>query len=1048
MRMFFTEEKLKKQIAVIRSAIHKQSQEISEFKIFNGDCPGAEKEDFDDSQWDLFQIGERWGGYDQIAWFRTRIPIPEDWRNQKLVIRILTGPRDGYGSAAESQLYVNGFPLQALDVWHEEAWLPLEYASLKKLKIALRSWSGMYQIPPQRRMAEARLIRIDEDAETFYYLADTILKLILVLNEHDYKRALLTNCLDKALQQVNFFELKSPEFYHSIRAALDILQQGLAELQIDELKPKVNAIGHSHIDMAWMWRSQHTREKARRTFSTVLNLMRQYPEYQYIHTSPQLYKFVKQDDPELFERIKEKVAEGRWEPNGGVWVECDTNIPTGESLVRQFLYGKRFFKQEFGIDSKVLWLPDTFGFSWAIPQIMKKSGMSYFACSCIHWSKYNRFPHDTFYWRGLDGSEVLVTFFTAPGETIRNHYNYNGLIAPYDVQVAWEHYREKRKNDELLMPFGWGDGGGGPTREMLESIRAQANLPGHPSVKIGRVESYFERLESRLKQEKVMVWDGEIFQENLQGVYTSQARNKRLNRLSEILIHDAEWFNSLSCTLKPDTDYPQKEINENWEKILHLQFHDVLPGTSIHAVVEDSMQDYAVIDHAGSGLRDNALRSIAEEIQSEIDALVIFNSIPWQRREIVKIPWTPQIAAKTILDSEGTPQLMQEIEEDGEKKILLECDQLPVWGYRTFPWVSKKINSPDSELRAKLDLMENQYYRIQFNPIGQITSLFDKQRQFESIPPGEKGNVLQVFEDRPFNGEAWVIDPYYQDKMTVIDHLLSSEVEESGPIRAVIRFTWQFSDSTITQWVTLYRNNPRIDFRTCLDWHQHQMLLKAAFPLNIRATSATYEIQFGNIQRPTHQNTPIDVPHFENPAQKWVDLSEGDYGVALLNDCKYGYDVKDNVMRLTLHRSPTEPDPQADQGMHYLTYSLLPHEGTWRNSIVAEQAYALNYPLHTALVSANTSGSLPSQLSWATIDCDHVILETLKKAEDESAWIIRLYEYKQYRNERVSLHFWQDIKRAVEVDLMEENEEQLEFDHNRVTFSIHPYEIKSIKVWF
>jgi alpha-mannosidase len=335
MRMFFTEEKLKKQIAFIRSAIHKQNQEISEFKIFNGDCPGAEKEDFDDSQWDLFQIGERWGGYDQIAWFRTYIPIPEDWRNQKLVIRILAGPRDGYGSAAESQLYVNGFPLQALDVWHEEAWLPLEYASLKELKIALRSWSGMYQIPPQRRMAEARLIRIDEDAETFYYLADTILKLILVLNEHDYKRALLTNCLDKALQQVNFFELKSPEFYHSIRAALDILQQGLAELQIDELKPKVNAIGHSHIDMAWMWRSQHTREKARRTFSTVLHLMRQYPEYQYIHTSPQLYKFVKQDDPELFERIKEKVAEGRWEPNGGVWVECDTNIPTGESLVRQ-----------------------------------------------------------------------------------------------------------------------------------------------------------------------------------------------------------------------------------------------------------------------------------------------------------------------------------------------------------------------------------------------------------------------------------------------------------------------------------------------------------------------------------------------------------------------------------------------------------------------------------------------------------------------------------------------------------------------------------------
>ncbi len=1045
--MFFTEEKIKKQITVIRSAIHKESQEISAFKFFEGDCPDAEKDDFDDSQWSLFQVGNRWGGNDQIAWFRTSIPIPEDWRDQKLVIRILAGPRDGYGSTAESQLYVNGFPLQALDVWHEEAWIPPEYANQQELQIALRSWSGMYQIPPQRRMAEARLIRIDEDAETFYYLADTILKLILVLNEHDYKRAKLLNLLDKASQLVCFFDLKSLEFYQSIGAALDMLKQGLAELQINELKPRVNAIGHSHIDMAWMWRSHHTREKARRTFSTVLHLMRQYPEYKYIHTSPQLYKFVKQDDPVLFERIKERVDEGRWEPNGGMWVESDTNIPMGESLVRQFLYGKRFFEQEFGIDSKVLWLPDTFGFSWAIPQIMKKSGISYFACSCIHWSKYNRFPHDTFYWRGLDGSEVLVTFFTAPGETIRNHYNYNGLIAPYDVQVAWEHYREKRMNEELLMPFGWGDGGGGPTREMLESIRAQANLPGHPSVNIGKVEPYFERLELRLKQEKVMVWDGEIFQENLQGVYTSQARNKRFNRLSEILFHDAEWFNSLSCTLKPGIDYPQEEINENWEKILHLQFHDVLPGTSIHAVVEDSMQDYSEIIHSGSRLRDNALQTIADSIQSESDALVIFNTTPWQRNEVITVPWTPQIAGKTIADPERNPQMIQEIIEDGEKKILLECDQLPGWGYRTIPWVSRKNVLQNNELQAALDSMENKFYRIQFNSNGQIASLFDIQRQFEILPPQENGNVLQVFEDRPFNGEAWVIDPYYQDKMTIIDRLVSSKVEETGPIRAVVRFTWQFSDSTITQWVTLFRNNPRIDFRTCINWQQHQMLLKAAFPLNIRATSATYEIQFGNIQRPTHQNTSIDVPHFENPAQKWVDLSEGDYGVALLNDCKYGYDVKDNVMRLTLLRSPTEPDPQADQGLHYLTYSLLPHEGTWRNSIVAEQAYALNYPLHTAMISTNPSGSLPTQLSWATIDCDHVIMETLKKAEDEQAWIVRLYEYKQCRNKQVSLHFWKYLKRAVEVDLMEKNEELLEFSNKQVTFSIRPYEIKTIKVW-
>jgi alpha-mannosidase len=1046
--MFFTEEKLKKQIAVIKSAIHKESREITAFKFYPGDCSGAERIDFDDSAWNLFHVGERWGGYDQIVWFRTSIQIPDGWHDQKMVIRILAGPRDGYGSAAESQLYVNGFPLQALDVWHEEAWLPPEFASQPELQIALRSWSGMYQNPPQRRFAEARLVRIDEDAEQLYYMADTILKLILVLNEHEYKRAVLLNLLNNALQMVSFYQIRSAKFYQSIRQALDFLQQGLLDLQYDELKPKVNAIGHSHIDMAWMWRSHHAREKARRTFSTVLHLMRQYPEYQFIHTSPQLYKFVKEDDPVLFERIKEKVREGQWEPNGGVWVESDTNIPTGESLVRQFLYGKRFFKQEFGIDTKVLWLPDTFGFSWAIPQIMKKSGMSYFACSCIHWSKYNRFPHDTFHWRGMDGSEVLVTFFTAPGETIRNHYNYNGLIAPYDVQVAWEHYREKRQNEELLMPFGWGDGGGGPTREMLESIRAQANLPGHPSVQIGKVERYFGRLADRLEKEDVKVWDGEIFQENLQGVYTSQARNKRANRLSEILMHDTECLNAFSTALIPGTTYPQKIINENWEKILQLQFHDVLPGTSIHAVVDDSLQDYAEIIQSGTELRDNAEHALANAICTDIDALVIFNTIPWQRNDVVTIPWTSQLAGKTISNSEGTSLLTQESYEDGEKKLLVECNHLPGLGFQTYHWIPRNMNTSVRDIQATVDWMENQYYHLQFNALGQITSLFDKQQEREILPPQQAGNVLQIFEDRPFDGEAWVIDPYYQDKLTVIENLVTREVEEVGPIRAVIRFQWQYSNSTITQRVTLYRNNPRIDFRTSIDWHQHQMLLKVAFPVSIRMTYATYEIQFGNIQRPTHQNTSLDVPHFENPAQKWVDVSEGDYGVALLNDCKYGYDVKDNMIRLTLHRSPTEPDPQADQGLHQLTYSLLPHAGTWRDSQVAEQAYALNYPLHAVSIPPNPAGILPAQFSCVVVDCDHVILETLKKAEDDDAWIVRLYEYKQFRNERVQLQFWRDIKQAVEVDLMEEHEEPVEFDANQITFSMRPYEIKSIKVWF
>jgi len=508
--MFFTVGKITKQLKEIKASIHRERRDISQFKYIESDHPGAQASSFDDSTWNDFSLGGLWGGYDKIAWFRTHVPIPQDWRDEKVILRFLIGPRDGYGSTAETQLYVNGFPLQAIDVWHEEAWLPPEYTQLDEIVVALRAWNGIYLTPPQRRFREAALIKIDQPTERFYYLTDTLLQAVRQLDENDLRRTNLLNLLNRAFISVDFFEPRSQSYYSSVADSLDQLTEGLKELQVGEIKPSVNAIGHSHIDMAWMWQSHHTREKARRTFSTMLHLMRQYPEFQYLHSSPQLYQFVKQDDPELYARVKAKIASGQWEPTGGWWVESDTNLAGAESLVRQVLFGKRFIRREFGLDSKVLWMPDTFGFSWVIPQLMKKSGMEYFACSSIHWSKFNRFPHDTFHWRGMDGSEVLVTFFTAPGETIKNHYNYNGLANPYDVKTAWEHYRQKDVNTELLMPFGWGDGGGGPTREMLEAIHAQADIPGIPRVHMGKVEPYFERLAERLKEKEIPVWDGEL----------------------------------------------------------------------------------------------------------------------------------------------------------------------------------------------------------------------------------------------------------------------------------------------------------------------------------------------------------------------------------------------------------------------------------------------------------------------------------------------------------------------------------------------------------
>ncbi len=1042
--MFFTIGKIQKQLKEIQSSIHREKYDIPQFKFIESDPLGAQAPDFDDRTWEDFLLGGLWGGYDKIAWFRACVPIPKAWRDEKLVLRFLVGPRDGYSSTAETQLYVNGFPLQAIDVWHEEAWLPPEYTRLDEIVVALRAWNGIYLTPPQRRFKEASLIKIHQPTERFYYLTNTLLRAVQQLDEHDLRRTSLLALLNRAFVSVNFLEPRSPSFYGSVAEALDQLTEGLKKLQVGELKPSVNAIGHSHIDMAWMWQSHHTREKARRTFSTMLHLMRQYPEFHYIHSSPQLYEFVKQDDPELYARVKEKVASGQWEATGGWWVESDTNLTGGESLVRQVLFGKRFMRREFGLDCKVLWMPDTFGFSWVIPQLMKKSGMEYFACSSIHWSKFNRFPHDTFHWRGMDGSEVLVTFFTAPGETIKNHYNYNGLANPYDVKTAWEHYRQKDVNTELLMPFGWGDGGGGPTREMIEAIRAQADIPGIPSVHIGKVEPYFERLAERLQEKDIPVWDGELYLEYCQGVYTSQAYNKRANRLSERLFHDAEWLSSLADTLTGETAYPQTELNAGWEIILHNQFHDVLPGTSIPQVVEDCRLDYARVEQIGQGALTVAQESLVRRIHTDEESVVVFNPLAWSRGGLIEIPWSESLAGKTLSVEDGKVLVSQTAGSEEQKRLLFDVGLVPSFGYRAFSLVSD--SQPEAnEITVTPTFLENRFYQIALNTNGHITSLFDKRNEREVLTA--PGNVLQLFEDRSINGEAWNIDIFYQDKMRQVDDLLEAAVEETGPVRGVLRLTWRFANTTITQRLTIYHNSPRIDFRTELDWHEHQVLLKAAFPVNVRATRSTYDIQFGSIERPTHWNTSFDVAHYENPAHKWVDLSEGNYGVALLNDCKYGYDVKDNQMRITLHRSPTEPDETADQGRHEFTYSLLPHAGNLRESDVIHEAYALNDPLMARLVPANLRGDLPSAYTWAEVDVDHVVLETVKKAEDEDAWIVRIYECKQYRSNAVTITFGQPIRKAVECNLLEEDEIPVAYQDNQLTVAVKPFEIKTFKIW-
>ena len=793
---------------------------------------------------------------------------------------------------------------------------------------------------------------------------------------------------------------------------------------------------------------RHAREKGVRTFTTALHLMRQYPEYRFMHSAPAAYKNLEADDPPLFERVKAKIAAGEWEITGGMWVESDTNLPNGESLVRQFLLGRRYIREKFGQDTSVLWLPDVFGYSGALPQIAAKSGIRTFMTTKISWSQINRFPYDTFHWRGLDGTELLTHFVTTPDSSAW-FYTYNGQAEPRDLKGLWDQYRQKDVNDELLHLYGWGDGGGGPTQAMIESALALNNLPGLPRVELGTAEPYFQRLHERLANQVLPVWDGELYLEYHRGTYTSQAFNKRANRKAEVLYHQAEWLCSLAAVLT-GAPYPAASLRSGWERLLFNQFHDILPGSSIHDVYLDCREDYALINEVGETAVRQALAALLPEIKTDAPSVVVFNPVGWARAGLVTVP---------LGDLEGQPLSATETQvvehaTSGRRQLLVavpetpfDFPRIPAYGYRAVP-LDSADRLADSPFIITPTRLENRFLSVTLNDRGQLTSVFDKDVEREVLAPGARGNSFQAFEDKPMNFDAWDIDLYYQEKMREVDDLIEAVVEETGPLRGVLRLRWRFHDSVITQRLTIYRDQPRLDFRTEVDWRQSQVLLKVAFPVNIRATRATYDIQFGSVERPTHWNTSWDYARFEVVAHKWVDLSEGNYGVALLNDCKYGHDVRDNVMRLTLIKSAIDPDPTADQGHHEFVYSLFPHGGDWRTGGVVEQGYALNYPLHGAVVPAQPLGRLPTAYCFAGVDAEHVVVDTVKQAEDDGAWIVRVYECGQTRNNGLVLSLGQPIARAVETNLVEEEERPMAHNGNQLTFAIQPFEIKTFKVWF
>jgi len=1050
----FILEKAKKYLNEdINSSRYIEEVDISGWRYMEFDADDAphglaDFEDLPQSDFVPISISDRWGGYDRTAWFTTNLEIPHGFikPGMKYGLRLELGEGRGWGQNVEGLLYINGTAVQGIDSCHLEVFINGDITKWRQLKLAIKAWAGLPDKPKFRVFGETKLFMVHPAADEFYFVAKALTDSIPLLPKNDLKRFKLAKLLQETFKHINFLNPKSEEYYASIEDALHFLKTGLAELRKPEVKPTIHAVGHSHIDMAWLWRLSATREKASRTFATVLNLMRQYPEYYFMHSSPQLYKFLEEDYPEIFTRVRAKIVSGEWEATGGMWVESDTNVPSGESLVRQFLFGLRYFKKTFGVEQKVLWLPDVFGYSAALPQIAKKSGIDYFMTTKISWNQYNHFPHDTFKWRGIDGTEMLTHFITTSSDAW--FYTYNGQMVAEEIPGIWANYKQKEINSDLLLAYGFGDGGGGPTREMLESRRAMEDIPGIPYVKTAKVEPYFALLDKNVRDGEMETWDGELYFEFHRGTYTSQGYNKKANRKMENLLHDAEFLSILS-NMRGGGAYPQNELSDIWETVLLLQFHDIIPGSSIRQVYEDSRKDYKMLLEKTETIVNNAAVSIVKSNALNKDSIVVFNTLSFNRDAEVLVPYSDVVKkTSTFVDSQGTAMFAQPAA-DG---IFVVFQGVPAYGYRSYT-IEEGLASDSYEIEAinfdKERIIRTEFFEIVFNEKGEIVRLFDISANRE-VGKGPL-NELQAFEDKPLSFDAWDIDVFYKEKPYYSFECTCLKLMEKGPCYVVVRRELKFNESEIVQDIIINSFTARIDFKTRVDWKERQVLLKAAFPLDIRATSASYEIQFGFVERPNHSNDERAFAQFEVCGHKWADVSEGNYGAALINDCKYGYDCKDSVLRLTLIKSPINPDETADRCVHEFNYALYPHEFDLSISNVQAVAADFNNPAYAYEVKASPEGSDYADFSLVRVNTayPHVVVDTIKKAEDSDDIILRVFEAENKTRTTLSISVDESVKIASvqETNLIEEalDEQDVEFTKtsNTFGFGIKPFEVKT-----
>ncbi|MEU6257109.1 glycoside hydrolase family 38 C-terminal domain-containing protein [Streptomyces sp. NPDC047043] len=956
-----------------------------------------------------FAMDTPWGPPWGTTWFRMRGQVPAEWAGKRVEAVIDLGfVGDWPGNQAEALVHLtDGTPLKAVNPLNQYVAIANPATGGEQIDYLVEAASNPdiladnFSEPtllgdvltagdkPLYTFRRADLAVLDEEVFHLDLDLQVLRELMVHLAEHEPRRHEILHALDRAMDALDLDDVSG-----SAAAVREVLAPVLAK-PAHASAHVVSGVGHAHIDSAWLWPIRETKRKTSRTFSNVTSLADEYDDFIFACSQAQQYEWVRDNYPKVWARIQESVKKGQWAPVGGMWVESDGNLPGGEAIARQLVHGKRFFIEHFGIETKGVWLPDSFGYNAAYPQLAKLAGNEWFLTQKISWNQTNKFPHHTFWWEGIDGTRIFTHF--PPVDT------YNARFSGEEMDRAVRNYAEKGAGTRSLAPFGWGDGGGGPTREIMERARRLADLEGSPKVVVEHPDEFFAK--ARAEYEDAPVWNGELYLELHRATYTSQARTKQGNRRSEHRLREAELWATTAALHAPGYSYPYEKLDRLWKTVLLHQFHDILPGSSIAWVHREAEAEYARVAVELEELTAEAVAALGG------GATRVFNTSPFDRAEVVRT-------------AEGAPAYV-EVPASGSAVV----------GAGTVP----------DPVTVSGRVLDNGLVRVEVAEDGTLASVRDLRAGGREVL-AEKGNLLRLHTDLPNYWDAWDIDKHYKNRYTDLLEAESVTVVEEDPLLGAIRVSRSFGKgSKLTQTITLRAGSPRIDFETDIDWHEAEKILKAGFPVDIRAPHSSAEIQFGHIQRPTHTNTSWEAARFEVSGHRWVHIAEPGYGVAVINDSTYGHDVSRTVrehggtttrVSLSLVRAPRIPDPEADQGRHRFTYSLLP--GASIDDAIAE-GYALNLPLRLA-----DSAGVPEPV--VSVDGEGVTVEAVKLADDASGdVVVRLYESRGGRATGV-LRTGFPLAGAQVTDLLERPLEDAEIADGGVPVALRPFQILTLRL--